>query len=84
MSTIGIRVPPVDRLTLEARADRLGLTLSELCRRIITDEIHMPDDVRAWLRIQQAQTGARSETETVNALVRHLAPRWPFGCRLDP
>ena len=79
---VGCRVPPAHEYALRRRADEVGVSVSDLLRDLIEAELVMPADVRGWLLMQQRQCDARTEAETIVAVVRHLAKRWPNGCRL--
>lgn len=79
---VGARVPPAHEQALRRIADHQHVTVSDLIRDMVEREVGMPPDVAEWLLIQRRQVGATSDAETITILVRHLAKRWPFGCRL--
>lgn len=79
---VGTRLPPGHEYALRRRAAECGVSVSELLRDLIESELMMPNDVRGWLLVQQRQCQARTEAETITMVVRHLARRWPFGCRM--
>lgn len=79
---VATRVPPAHEYALRRRADELGVTVSDLLRDLIEAELLVPPDVRGWLLMQQRQCSALTEAETITLVVRHLARRWPNGCRL--
>ena len=63
-------------------ADERGVSVSDLLRDLIAREVGMPPDVTGWLRAQARQCDVDTETEALVLVVRHLARRWPNGCRL--
>ncbi len=80
---IGVRLPPADLRALQVQAELAGRTVTEQARAALFMHTRMPEDVRWWLLVQGQQQGTATEIDTIIGLVRHLAARWPFGCRLD-
>lgn len=79
---VGTRVPPPHEYALRRIAERRGVLVSDVLRDLIEREVAMPHDVSEWLLAQMRQCDAESITETITIVVRHLAKRWPNGCRL--
>lgn len=87
--TITARLPVRAHAWLRDQAERDNTTPSMLIRRIVDQAMQRgrwPADVQDWLVVQAAQCGVVGDPDgAVIAVVRHLAERWPDGCRLsDP
>lgn len=87
--TMAFRCPPDLAEWVRVEAERDGVEPSVFLRRLVTrsrDEGGpWPADVRYWLRIQASQCDTPGDLDNaVIEVVRHLARRWPTGCRLTP
>lgn len=82
---LGVRVSPHQLRYVRERSTLAGCSaggyMLALLERDMEDEL--PPDVRSWLEMQAAQCDAPGNTSVaITQLVRHLARRWPAGCRL--
>lgn len=82
---IGMRAPKPLYYWVREQAYREGTDLSTWVLALIKREQlgGLPADVRSWLAVQAVQCGCPDADAALVHVVRHLAERWPDGCRLS-